>query len=189
MQIKGLPTRSQNFSGLFLVSGTTGNQGGAGNLADPTALFKAVKFVATASVWGVFGVQHRVEEHIIAASEKAVKIKALRIVGTNDSGRFVAFMVSESWRGRAVSLAGHESTVAQMVAVFERVVSWKPARSYKFVTWVLLALVKETSTMFKWIYDVGHAVDVTALKKENPVIKGFETWWRTESQFKKSIKA
>ncbi|KAL0931217.1 nucleoside-diphosphate-sugar epimerase family protein [Colletotrichum truncatum] len=126
----------------------------------------------------------------VTSWKMAVKEKPLQLVATSDIGFFgaQAFMNPEKYKGQGVSLAGDELTFDQMVGVFQKTVGRAPEGTYRILCWLFMALVKDFGVMFKWFYDVGYGADIAELKKKHAGLKDFETWLRTESEFKKYIK-
>ncbi|KAF6834476.1 NmrA-like family protein [Colletotrichum plurivorum] len=122
--------------------------------------------------------------------QMALGNRPLQLVATSDIGFFGAraFLHPEEFSGRGASLAGDEVTYEQMQAAFEKVVGRRAAGSYRIWAWIFMKMVKDVGHLFRWLHDVGHAADVQELRRRHPGLKSFETWLRTESEFKKHAK-
>lgn len=109
----------------------------------------------------------------------------LQLVGTRDIGIFaaLAFADPETWRNRAISLAGDELTQAEASRVFQEVFGKKMPITFGFVGNLVQYMMKELGTMFKWFVDVGYKADIAENKRINPSMQDFETWLREESKF------
>ncbi|KAJ0123625.1 NmrA-like family domain-containing protein [Diaporthe amygdali] len=123
----------------------------------------------------------------VTAWQMAIKGKPLQLIASSDIGFFgaQAFLKPEEYKERGISLAGDELTFDEMLAVFESTTGRRPAGTWKLLTWLFMALVKDFGYMFKWFHDVGYAADISKLKKEHPELKDLKTWLRTESDFRK----
>jgi uncharacterized protein YbjT (DUF2867 family) len=113
----------------------------------------------------------------------------LQLVGTRDIGIFAALAFSnvesdpETYRNKAISLAGDELTQAEGSQVFEKVYGKKMPSTFGLVGSMIEYMVKEMGTMFKWFKDVGYKADIAENKRLNPSMRNFETWLREESKF------
>lgn len=57
--------------------------------------------------------------------------------------------------------------------------------TFVFIATILNWMSKELGNMFRWFRNVGYGADIVALRKIHPEMKNFETWLKTESQFRK----
>lgn len=127
----------------------------------------------------------------VTSWKMAIKEKPLQLVAVSDIGVFgaEAFLHPEKYKGRAISLAGDELTLDQVARVFKSNTGREPAGSYKILSWLLMTMMKDFGYMFKWFYDVGYAANIPELRNEYPALKNFETWLKTESDFKNLIQS
>lgn len=101
-------------------------------------------------------------------------------VALEDLGEFVALALEhrDQWLGRALDLASDESTVAEMVETFGRVIG-RPV-AYRQVPWddYRAAAGDEYHDMFRWFQDVGYNADIPALLREGVSLTRFEEYLR-----------
>ncbi len=99
-------------------------------------------------------------------------------VAADDIGALAAAMLldPDTWRGRAVDLAGDERDMTSRAAAFGRR-SRRPF-SYRQVPWAEFRAMAgaEMTTMFRWFEDVGYRADVARLRAEVPQLTGFDSW-------------
>jgi uncharacterized protein YbjT (DUF2867 family) len=113
----------------------------------------------------------------------------LQLVGTKDIGIFAAGAFStldsnpDTYRNKAISLAGDELTQPEASKVFEKVFGKKMPITFGFVASMIQYMMKELGTMFQWFVDVGYKADIAENKRLNPGMQDFETWLREESKF------
>lgn len=117
----------------------------------------------------------------------SLKGRPLQLVGVSDIGSVAAevFLNSETYKGRAISLAGDELTFDQFASVFKEKTRQKLPMTAKTLCFCLLAMMKDMGYMFKWFHDEGYGADVEEVKKIHPGLKDFGTWLETESEFEK----
>ena len=113
--------------------------------------------------------------------------KPVQLIATADIGFFAvqAFLHSEEYNGRVLSLAGDELTFPQAEMVFKEKMGKELPRTFGIVAWVLLKAVKEIGLMFKWLADVGSAADIFELRRMHPDLMTFDNWLERESAFVK----
>lgn len=124
---------------------------------------------------------------VFATSWRAMlKQKPLQIVATSDIGFFAAeaFASADAFQGKAISLAGDELTFQQMAEIFKSKMGRNVPTTFELPCRLLMAMVAELGTMFRWFADEGYGADIEALRKMNPQLKDFGSWLETESQFK-----
>lgn len=112
--------------------------------------------------------------------------KPLQLISTHDIGVFAARVLEhpEEYEEKAVSLAGDELTLEQAKKVFKESIGYDMPANFGFLGSVVLFMVKEIGTMFKWFGDVGYGVNIAALRKEEPKLQDFGTWLKESSAFK-----
>ena len=109
----------------------------------------------------------------------------VQFVATADIGFFgaKAFLDSEEYNGRVLSLAGDELTFPQAEMVFKEKMGVELPRTFGIVAWALLKAVKELRLMFKWLADVGSAADIVELRRMYPDLMTFDDWLEKEGAF------
>ncbi|KAJ5301517.1 hypothetical protein PENANT_c002G06531 [Penicillium antarcticum] len=119
--------------------------------------------------------------------EMVIKDAPLQMVGVSDIGAVAAevFMNANAYKGRAIALAGDELTYAQVKNIFEKRTGQTLPTTFKPLTALFMAMVKDMGYMFKWFHDEGYGADVDEVKRIHPDVKDFETWLTTESAFVK----
>lgn len=125
---------------------------------------------------------------VFATSWRAMlKDKPLQIIATSDIGFFAAeaFTSPDAFQGKAISLAGDELTFRQMAEIFKKKIGRDVPTTFEWPCRILMAMVAELGTMFRWFAAEGYGADIEALRKMNPQLKDFGTWLETESQFRK----
>ncbi|KFZ01458.1 hypothetical protein V500_00761 [Pseudogymnoascus sp. VKM F-4518 (FW-2643)] len=113
--------------------------------------------------------------------------KPLQLISVHDVGISAAraFADMESYKGRAISLAGDALTLAEAKKVFKESLGYKMPETFGFMGWVIKFFVKELGTMFAWFKDEGYGADIQALREEEPRLQDFGTWLKETSQFSK----
>lgn len=113
--------------------------------------------------------------------------KKLQLISVHDIGVFAAraFEKPEEYKGRAISLAGDELTLLEAKRKFREAVGSDMPANFTFMGSVLMFMVKELGTMFKWFADTGYGADILSLRKEVPELQDFGTWLRESSGFRK----
>lgn len=115
----------------------------------------------------------------------------LQLVSTKDIGRVAAdaFLNADSaeYHNKAISLAGDELTLRQLLDTFQSATGKPMPETYGFVARALKWLLHEQlGIMFDWFKSSGFGVDVPALRKRYPYMKDFRAWLDTESAWKKA---
>jgi uncharacterized protein YbjT (DUF2867 family) len=125
----------------------------------------------------------------VTSWKMAVKHKPLQLIAVSDIGFFgaQAFLRPAEFRGRAISLAGHELTIDQMAQLFKKKTGRELAWANRLLCSLFMWAVKDFGLMFQWFYDVGYAANIAELKKMHPGLKDVETWLETESEFAKTL--
>ena len=120
----------------------------------------------------------------------------LQLVATNDIGRWAAKSIEAALRdqaagtstspytNRAIGLAGDNLTLGEARAIFQRVVGRPTPWALWIVGKLILTLVPDLNTMFKWFDQEGYGVDIAARQGEAPGVTSFEEWLRKDSQWK-----
>ncbi|KAI1453185.1 NAD(P)-binding protein [Annulohypoxylon moriforme] len=110
----------------------------------------------------------------------------LQLIATSDIGFFAAeaFIKSEEYKNKKLSLAGDELTYDQFATIFKQKTGDELPTTFHFVAAFINWMVKELGYMFRWFHKVGYGADIASLRKLNPDMKDFGTWLETESQFK-----
>uniref|UniRef100_A0A364KWD9 Xylanolytic transcriptional activator regulatory domain-containing protein n=1 Tax=Talaromyces amestolkiae TaxID=1196081 RepID=A0A364KWD9_TALAM len=113
----------------------------------------------------------------------ALQGKPLQLVATSDIGDFAAegFLHPETYGGQGLSLAGDELTFDQFAKIFEQETGQSIPLTFRPVSSLIMAFMKEMGYMFQWFHDEGFKADVAELKKIHPDLKNFGTWLETES--------
>ncbi|XDG05702.1 hypothetical protein ABKA04_005317 [Annulohypoxylon sp. FPYF3050] len=114
------------------------------------------------------------------------KNQKLQLIATSDIGFFAAeaFIKSEEYKNKKISLAGDELTYDQYTTIFKEKTGEEMPTTFHFVAYIINWMVKELGYMFRWFHQVGYGADIPSLRKINPDLKDFGTWLDKESQFK-----
>ncbi|KAJ4297509.1 hypothetical protein N0V90_005401 [Kalmusia sp. IMI 367209] len=114
------------------------------------------------------------------------KEQTLQLIATSDIGFFAAeaFLKPENFQDKSISIAGDEMTYDEFKKTFEQKTGENLPTTYRFIAWIINAMVKEMGYMFKWFRKVGYGADIPTLKKLNPELRDFKTWLETESAWK-----
>lgn len=120
----------------------------------------------------------------------------LQLVATSDIGRWASASILaalkdqkdstsvSAYTNRAIGLAGDSLTLGEAREIFQRVVG----RPTPWALWILgklvLTLLPDINTMFKWFDEEGYGVDIAARQGEAPGVTSFEEWLRKDSQWK-----
>jgi uncharacterized protein YbjT (DUF2867 family) len=123
---------------------------------------------AFASMWGTLG------------------NKPLQLISVHDIGLFGARAFTDpSYKNRAIGLAGDELTLAQGKKVFKETMGFDMPETYGFVGAAIRWLIAEVGLMFRFFEDEGYAVDIQALRKEEPRLQDLSKWLKESSKFPK----
>ena len=123
---------------------------------------------AFASLWGTMG------------------NKPLQLISVRDIGLFGARAFTDpSYKNRAIGLAGDELTLAQGKKVFKETMGFDMPETFGFVGSLIRWMVAEAGAMFRWFEAEGYAVDIQALRKEEPRLQDLSKWLKESSKFPK----
>ncbi|MCJ1258579.1 hypothetical protein MMC24_006412 [Lignoscripta atroalba] len=124
---------------------------------------------------------------IATAWRNAVDNKKLQVIATTDVGFFgaAAFLEPETYRNKAISLAGDELTFEEADAIFQKITGKPIPTTFGILPWMVLASMKEMGNMFKFFRTVGFGADLGELRKINPGLKTFEQYVEGSSFAKK----
>jgi len=112
--------------------------------------------------------------------------KPLQLISVRDIGLFGARALTEaSYKGRAITLAGDELTLAQGKKVFKDTLGYDMPETFGFVGSGIKYMIKGVGTMFNWFKDEGYGADIPALMKEEPRLQDFSKWLKESSKFSK----
>ncbi|PTB69180.1 NAD(P)-binding protein [Trichoderma citrinoviride] len=113
--------------------------------------------------------------------------KPLQLVATEDIGEVAAeaFLRSEEYNGKAISIAGDEVTFQQLSDIFREKTGSPVPVTWDFMASLVLAASKEMSTMFSFFENEGYGADIAALRRQYPQLKDLRTWLETSPYMKK----
>ncbi|KAL4794826.1 hypothetical protein BDV19DRAFT_399170 [Aspergillus venezuelensis] len=113
--------------------------------------------------------------------------KPLQLVATSDIGFFgaEAFLNPETYKGKAISLAGDELTFDGMNVIFQQKTGKTLPMTFRPVCSLFMAMMKDMGYMFSWFREEGYGADIPSLKGAHPEMKDFATWLEKESGFRK----
>ncbi|KAG0646996.1 hypothetical protein D0Z07_6086 [Hyphodiscus hymeniophilus] len=113
--------------------------------------------------------------------------QTLQLISVHDIGVFAskAFQNPQEYKGRAISLAGDDLTLAQAKKVFKEAIGYNMPSTFQFMGSLLMYMVKDLGVMFQWFADVGYGADVKSLRTEEPKLQDFGTWLKETSDFRK----
>ncbi|KAG7128610.1 NmrA-like family domain-containing protein 1 like [Verticillium longisporum] len=122
------------------------------------------------------------------AWRKGAAGKRLQLVAVSDIGVFAAkaFSAPEAWAGRAVSLAGANPTLDEFAAIFKRSTGRQLPYANGILVSIIMWLMKDFGSMFRWFAEEGYDADIEALRKIPPGLKDVRAWLETESDFTKA---
>ncbi|KAF4968327.1 hypothetical protein FSARC_4273 [Fusarium sarcochroum] len=108
----------------------------------------------------------------------AVKSRPLQLIATSDIGVFgaKAFMDSNLFSGKSISLAGDELTYNQMAAVFKKQTGSDVPLTWGIFARLTLWLSKEMGTMFAFFEKEGYGANIKELRCMHPELKSLGTW-------------
>ncbi|KAJ5453559.1 uncharacterized protein N7458_004515 [Penicillium daleae] len=115
----------------------------------------------------------------------SLKRKPLQMIASSDIGAVAAqvFLNARDYKGRAISLAGDELTYDQFAQIFKEKTGQNLPTTFSLVSTVMMFIIKDFGSMYKWFYDEGFAADIEEVRKIHPGLKDFGTWLETESKF------
>lgn len=117
-----------------------------------------------------------------------VTSRPLQLVATSDIGVFAAkaFMESDSYNEKSISLAGDELTYDQLSAVFKEKTGSEVPQTWGILARMALFASKELSTMFDFFQKEGYGANVEELRKIHPELKSLGTWLESSSAYKRT---
>jgi uncharacterized protein YbjT (DUF2867 family) len=132
------------------------------------------------------GMRQTIEEGTLALPLKPDTV--LQMIAVRDIAVFVgmAFDHPGHWHGRVVELAGDELPVSEIAEMLGRLAGREV--QYRQISWedYEAAAGREMTLMYRWFQEHGYAVDIAALRQENPNLMTFERWlqsnWRPKVQ-------
>ncbi|KAI0384880.1 NAD(P)-binding protein [Hypomontagnella monticulosa] len=132
---------------------------------------------------GTFGLVFASLWNTMPASRK------LQLVSVRDIGVFGAQALlhptDPQFLDRAVGLAGDELTLSEAQAIFRKHAGRELPQAWNVVGWAVRSLVaaKNVGAMFRWFETDGYAVDIEALRQQEPRLQDLDTWFRESSKF------
>ncbi|KAI1129197.1 hypothetical protein F5Y10DRAFT_276899 [Nemania abortiva] len=120
----------------------------------------------------------------------AVKDKPFQLIAVSDIGYFAAqaFMDPQSYKGRAISLAGDELAFDEAARIFKQKTGQNIPITSGWVTSLMLFLLKGIGAMFKWMREEGFGANIQELKKVHPGLVDFGTYIEAQSGFVSTTK-
>lgn len=126
---------------------------------------------------------------IFGATWHSLGDKPLQLVAVKDIGVFAALAFAKSdtedYKNTAISLAGCDLTQAQAEEIFWTVLGRPMPRAYDLVSDVLLYMIPEVGSMFKWFKEEGYGSDVEQCRRFNPSMLDFAGYLRDGSGFRR----
>ena len=118
----------------------------------------------------------------------ALSGKALQYVACHDIGVAAAqaFLKSEEYKGRAISLASDEITLDQANAIFQDKLGMPIPVTYGVLGKAVLWAVKDVRMMIEFMRDEGFGTDVESLRREFPQMLTFADWLEKKSSYPKA---
>ncbi|KAM0813923.1 hypothetical protein AB5N19_13922 [Seiridium cardinale] len=116
---------------------------------------------------------------VFATSWKlVVRSRPLQLIATEDIGVFgaKALLDADSFKDKAISLAGDELTYAQMNKVFEEKTGSEAPLTWNFLARLVLWFSEEMGTMFSFFEKEGYGADIAEIKAHHPGVKSFAAW-------------
>ena len=106
--------------------------------------------------------------------------RKLQLVAVSDIGWFAARALEspESYKDRKIAIAGDELSLAEILAVYKRVVGKAPAVAPLPGFAPRLMLPKDMYLMLRWFAETGYKGDIAAIRREHPGALTFEAWLR-----------
>ena len=112
--------------------------------------------------------------------------KRLQMVATSDIGKFAAISFANpdgELKNKSITLVGDDLTAAEANDAFFQVLHRPMPRTYGFVVSILMYLVTEVGTMFRWFQQIGYKGDVAECKSINPEMLNLATWLEKEGPY------
>jgi uncharacterized protein YbjT (DUF2867 family) len=106
--------------------------------------------------------------------------RKLQLVAVSDIGWFAARALESpaSYKGRKIAIAGDELSLAEILAVYRRIVGKAPAVAPLPGFAPRLTLPKDMYLMLRWFGEAGYTADIAAVRGEHPGALTFEAWLR-----------
>ena len=106
--------------------------------------------------------------------------RKLQLVAVSDIGWFAARALEspESYKDRKIAIAGDELNLAEILAVYKRVLGKAPAVAPLPGFAPRLMLPKDMYLMLRWFAETGYKGDIAAIRREHPGALTFEAWLR-----------
>jgi len=106
--------------------------------------------------------------------------RKLQLVAVSDIGWFAARALEspESYKDRKIAIAGDELSLAEILAVYRRVVGKAPAVVPLPGFAPRLMLPKDMYLMLRWFAEGGYTADIAAVRREHPETLTLEAWLR-----------
>ncbi|KAL3467656.1 hypothetical protein BJX64DRAFT_248263 [Aspergillus heterothallicus] len=116
----------------------------------------------------------------------SLKGKPLQVVAVSDIGFFAAqaFIKSNQYSGKAVSIASDELTFDEMARIFKNKTGKDLPTTFDFIARFVMWMVTDLGKMFRWFHDEGYKANIQELRKVHPGLKDFRSWLETDSAWK-----
>lgn len=123
---------------------------------------------------------------VFLTMRNTLKEKPLQWVATKDIGRFAAeaFHDPETWKNRAIGLAGDELTFSQLSLAFQKFTGKPVGTTVGILGKALKHGMSEMGTMVEWFKDEGYGADILENRAAVPDMMTMEAWLK-ESAFVK----
>ncbi|KAK7187239.1 hypothetical protein DPSP01_003958 [Paraphaeosphaeria sporulosa] len=107
--------------------------------------------------------------------------KTMQLVSVQDIGIVAARALTnvQSWKGRALGIAGDKLTFTQADDVFQTVRGHRMPRIWDIPSRALRWAVDDAKTSMDWFEKEGFKVDMEALRAEGFEVQSFEQWLRS----------
>jgi uncharacterized protein YbjT (DUF2867 family) len=107
-------------------------------------------------------------------------MRKLQLIAVSDIGWFAAraLELPERYKDRKIAIAGDELSLAEILAVYKRVVGKAPAVVPLPGFAPRLMLSKDMYLMLRWFAEAGYTGDIAAIRREHPGTLTFEGWLR-----------
>ena len=112
--------------------------------------------------------------------------KKLQVVATSDIGRFAAISFANpdgELKNKSITLVGDDLTASEANDVFFKALHRPMPRTYGFVVSIMMYLITEVGTMFRWFQQIGYKGDIAECKRINPEMLDLETWLKKEGPY------
>jgi uncharacterized protein YbjT (DUF2867 family) len=106
--------------------------------------------------------------------------RKLQLIAVRDIGWFAARALEspEQYKDRKIAIAGDELSLAEILAVYRRVVGKAPPVVPVPGFAPRLMLPKDMYLMLRWFGEAGYSADIAAVRREHPGVLTFEAWLR-----------